>query len=418
MSLLVTKKAAPATPAANKSMVFVDTADNRVKQIDPTGVINVLTHDGLQDRNIITNGGFNIQQRQVPASTAIAAISTTTRGGQVADRWAVTTSTASNLNWQQVDSAAAPETGLLARYYGSMIKSSAVKKVLLSQFIINAEMAHLRGQKVRLSVKTNIKVGNAQTLKLGLLQLSSAGTVDVCPTFLSGAFSAVTGTDPAWGTNLAAIAPDPSPTGENGTIVGSYLEISALQTTWLRSSCVFTVPSNAKNLVVVLFTDTTGGSTDNISVAEFQLTQGPSIVEYVEPPQAETLLRCLRFFSKSFPYAIAPAASTTVANAGYGSAAPLLIAGSGALLACQIPITFPVRMWKVPAITYYTPITTGASIYRHTGTTPAVQGATATVTNTLTDIGVTVQCTAEATVNGAVGNWCSIHWSAEAEFIT
>ena len=43
-------------------------------------------------------------------------------------------------------------------------------------------------------------------------------------------------------------------------------------------------------------------------------------------------------------------------------------------------------MWKTPAITYYTPITTGALIYRHTGTTPAVQGATATVASTLTDI--------------------------------
>lgn len=418
MSILITKKAAPATPAVNKSMVYVDTADNKIKQIDPNGVINVLPQDGLRDRNIITNGGFMIQQRQVPGSTAIGGISTTTRAGQVADRWAVTTSTASNLAWAQIDTAAAPETGLNSRYYGSIIKSSAAKKVLLSQFIIASRMAHLRGNKVRVSIKINIKVGNAQTLKLGLLQLNASGTVDTCPAFLSGAFSAVTGTDPAWGTNLAAITPDASPTGENGTIVGSYLEIAAQQTTWVRSSCVFTVPSNCRNLVMVVYSNDVGGSTDNISFAEAQITQGVEIVDYVEPPMADTLMECQRFFSKSFPYAIAPAASVSIANGGYGSSGPMLIAGSGTALGTQIQIVFPVRMWKVPTITYYTPTTTGALIFRHTGTTPAAQGSTATVANTLTDIGCTVASTNEATANTAVGNWCSIHWAAEAEFIT
>lgn len=415
--LILTKTSTPNTPAANKSAIFVDTNTRRLSQIDDTGLVTAFNLGGQRDRNILVNGGFNIQQRVAPASTAIAGISTTTRAGQVADRWAITTSTASNLNWAQIDSAASVETGLLARYYGSIIKASAAKKVMISQFILNADMAHLRGQRVRLSVKTNIKVGNAQTLKLGLLQLTAAGTVDTSPTFLSGAWSASQGTDPAWGTNLAAIAPDAAPTPENCAVSGSYLAISAQQTTWLRSSGCFTVPTNAKNLVFVLFSDDVGGSTDNISVAEFQLTQGQEIVDYVEPPQAETLMKCQRFFAKSFPLAITPAASVSLANGGYGAMGLLAKAGSGTAQGSIINIAFPVRMWKVPAITYYTPTTTGALVYRHTGATPAVQGTTATLANSLTDIGAIVTATNEATANGVVGDLVSIHWSAEAEFI-
>lgn len=411
---LIKQSVTPNPPASGEVDYFMN-AQGRLCTIDEYGVVTVLAANG---DNLLINGGFNIQQRQVPASTAIAGISTTTRAGQVADRWAVTTSVASNLNWQQVDSGSAPETGLVSRYYGSIIKASAVKKVLLSQFILSSDMIHARGQKVRLSVKTNIKIGNAQTLRLGLLQLTAAGTIDVCPAFLASAFSAVSGTDPVFGTNLAAIAPDSSIVPENGTINGNWLDISALQTTWQRSSVVFTVPSNAKNLVPVLFSYDSGGTTDNISVAEFQLTIGPAIVDYVEPPRVETLMRCQRFYSKSFPIAIAPAASTTVANAGYGATGLLAKAGSAVANAAIIEIKFPMRMWKVPTVTYFTPITTGALIYRHTGATPAVQGATATLTSSLTDIGVIVTATSEATANGVAGDLCSIHWTADAEFLT
>lgn len=214
--IILTKTAAPSTPASNKSSLYVDTTTRRTSQIDDTGAVNVLNNDGLQDRNILTNGGFSIQQRMAVASTAIAGISTTTRAGQVSDCWAVTTSVASNLNWQQVDTSGAVETGLESRYYGSIICATAVKKVMLSQWILNAEMAHLRGKQVRISVKTSQKVGSeGQTLKLGLIQLTSAGTVDTSPAFLSGAWSASTGTDPAWGTNLSAVTPDSTVTPEN-----------------------------------------------------------------------------------------------------------------------------------------------------------------------------------------------------------
>jgi hypothetical protein len=248
------------------------------------------------------------------------------------------------------------------------------------------------------------------------LQLNASGTVDVCPAFLTGAWSTTTGVDPAWGTNLAVIPPDSTPVGENGTIGASWLSITSVATTWTRSSAVFSVPSTAKNLVVVLFSNATGGTTDNLSIAEFQLTQGPDVVDYKEAPLAETLTRCQRFFAKSFPLTTVPAASLTEAAAGTGSNGILGKSGSGTALGSQIQVNFPVTMWKTPTVTLFTPIGAGAVVYRVTGTTPAVQGATAQ--RGLTDRGLVVTATNEATTNGAVGDLVGVHWTAEAEFIT
>jgi hypothetical protein len=413
--LTVTKTTTPNTPAANKSIMFVDTADRRFKQIDDNGAISIFNNDGLQDRNILTNGGFQIQQRVATASAAIAGVTTSTRAGQVADRWAVTASVASNLNWAQIDTNGAQDTALQSRYYGSIISSTAGKKVMLSQFILGAEMAHLRGLKVRVSIKHNQKVGSGQTYRLGLLQLNASGTVDVCPAFLTGGWSTTTGVDPAWGTNLAVIAPDASPTGENCTVGASWATVTSQATTWVRSSAVFTVPTSAKNLCVVFFSDATGGTTDNISVAEFQLTQGPDVVDYVEPPQAETLIRCQRFFCKSFPLNVVPAASLSEATAGSGATGMIGKAGATAL-AANYSIQFPVQMWKVPTVTYFTPTASGAQCWRFSGAAAAAQTATASRSNSVTDRGVVVTATGDA--SGTVGDLVGVHYTADAEFIT
>lgn len=411
--ITLTKTSAPSTPASNKSTVYVDTTTKRIMQLDDNGVINTLNNNGLQNRNVITNGGFTIQQRMAAASTAIAGISTTTRGGQVADCWAVTSSVASNLNWQQVDTSGAVETGLESRYYGSIICASAVKKIMLSQWILNSEMAHLRGKQVRISLKSSQKVGSeGQTFKIGLIQLTSAGTVDTSPAFLSGAWSASTGTDPAWNTNLSPVTPDATVTPENGTINGNFVEFTTTLA-WKRTSGVWTVPNNCKNLVVVIFANASStGATDNFSFAEVQLTQGEEVVDYVEPPQAETLIRCQRRFCKSFPLGVTPATGVAVATGGNGEVGIIGKAGATAL-AAVIQIRFPVRMWKTPAITLYAPVGAGAVPYRINGTTPAAQ--TSAATTGLLDMGAVVTATGDAA--GTVGDMVGVHYSAEAEIV-
>ena len=409
MAFKATKQSAPSTPATNKAEIYFDTTTRRATQIDDLGVKSVLVNDGLKNRNIITNGGLYIQQRVATAATAIAGISTTTRGGVVSDCFSVSASTATNVAWAQIDSNASPETGLLARYYGSIVKSSAVKKVMISHYILFSDMAHLRGQQVRVSCKTNIKVGNAQTLKLGLIQLSSTGTVDAPPAFLSGAWSGVLGTDPAWNTNTAAITPDAGITPENGTISGAYLEISAQQTTWVRSSCVFTVPSNCKGLYVVLFSNETGGSTDNISVAEFQLTLGQEITDFVQPPLAEELIKCQRRYCKTFALTTVP-----VTNAGINTGECKAVAGKAGAVAnaCIFAWRFPVVMWKTPVtVTLYNPGAANALGRNLTGA--ADLGATA-LTAQLDSSVMAISTGVAAT---AVGDQCGIHITADAEIV-
>ena len=407
----MTKGDAPSTPASTKVEIFIDN-NNRTCSIDDKGVISVFNHNGLDERNILVNGGFGVQQKVAVASTAIAGISATTRGGVVADAWSVTSSVASNLNWQQVDTGSAPEIGLNSRYYGSIISATAGKKVMLSQWILNEDMRHLVGRKVRLSIKHNQKAGLAQNFKLGLLQLTSAGTIDTSPAFLSGAWSATTGVDPAWNTNIAAITPDASPTGENGTVSGNYLNIVTVANTWTRSSCVFTVPTNAKNLIMVFFADATGGVTDNVSIAEAQVTLGADLVDYLEPLFSENINRCLRRYCKSFPLTTVPAASIAVATAGNGVTGIIGKAGATAL-ACYIKIQFPVRMFKVPTVTLFTPVGAGAVPYRISGTTPAVQ-TTAAQTGVM-DYGLVVSATGD--VNGAIGDLVGVHYTASAEIV-
>lgn len=409
----MTKGSAPSTPAANKTEFFID-SNRRACTIDDNGVISVLNHNGLDECNIIVNGGFSVQQKVAVASTAIAGVSTTTRGGVVSDAWSVTTSVATNLNWAQTDTGSAPEVGLDSRYYGSMIAATAGKKVMVSQWILNEDMRHLLGKKVRVSIKHNQKVGSGQNFKLGLLQLTSAGTIDTSPAFLSGAWSTTTSVDPAWGTNLAAITPDASPTGENGTISGSYLTVVTVANTWTRSSCVFTVPTNAKNLVMVFYSDATGGSTDNVSVAEAQITLGVEIVDYIEPTFTDNLERCQRRFCKSTPLTVVCAASLSEATAGSGACG--MIGKAGALaLAANYPITFPIVMFKVPTVTFFTPVTTGAQCYRYSGAAAAAQTATAARASSTTTKGLVVTATGDAL--GTVGDLVGVHFTASSEIV-
>lgn len=400
-------KGAIPTPLANYLIPWADTADNKFKVVDPNGVNWILNNDGAHDVNILTNGGFTIQQRVATAATAIPGASATTRAGQVADRWAVTTGNVTTALWTQVDSAAAPEAGLVAKHYGRITQNTNAAKFILSQFLAHEDIAHLRGKKVRVSVKIKNFAGSNANYRLGLLQLTAAGTVDVCPQFISaiGANSV----EPTWGTNLAAITPDASPIGENGTISGVGLTIASTAA-WVRSSCVFTVPSDAKNLCVVLYRDTTGAASDSLGVTEFQLTEGPDIVEWVTLPRILEQTRCERYFCKSFQQATVPAQ-----NAGVVGVINGIVGKAGAVaLASKIPIRFPNRMWKSPVVTLYNPSAANNAMRRIDGTTPADQTATGQLH--LSDSGLLATATGDA--NGAVGDTIAVHYSADSEFVT
>ena len=112
------------------------------------------------------------------------------------------------------------------------------------------------------------------------------------------------------------------------------------------------------------------------------------------------------------------AASVAVATGGHGATGICGKTGSGTALGSQITIQFPQTMWKVPTVTLFTPITTGALVYRYNGVTPLVQGTTAVLASSTTDRGCVVTATNEATTNPAIGDLVGIHYTADSEFVT
>ena len=403
----VLKEAEGTAPAANYGVIYMDTADNKIKFKDDRGVVSILSSTNLRSANYIDNGGMMIQQKIAVASTAIAGITTTTRAGVVADRWAVTTSVASNLNWQQVDTSAAAEAGLSARYYGSIISTNAGKKVMLSQWLINRDIANLRGKKVRLTVNIKQKVGSAQTYKLGLLQLTAAGTIDVSPAFLTGAWSTTTGVDPAWGTNLSPITPQ-STGMRNGTISGNFLAITT-SAAWQKCSVVFTLPADFKNLVPVIFSDATGGTTDNISLSEISLTIGEDEQDWEEESFDQQLQKCQQFYNKTFAYGTVPVQN---AGAATGSCQNDIVIAGAVALACTIQWRFPVKMWRTPVtVTSYSPAAATVEVFNITG------AVAHTATTLIAQLDESVTYTSTGNAAGTVGQRGGLHITASAEIV-
>lgn len=404
---LIGTGSAPSTPSSGYVSVYADSADLRIRAVDANGVKSTLNNDGLKNLNVLTNGGFSVQQRVATAATAVPGASTTMRAGQVADRWAVTTGNTTTVLWTQVDTGAAVETGLKSKHYGKITQNTNAAKFIFSQFLANEDIAHLRGQKVRVSCKIKQFVGSNAVYRLGLLQLTAAGTIDVCPTFISAIGAA--SVEPTWGTNLVAISPDSTPTGENGTISGAALSITSTAA-WVRSSCVFTIPTDSKNLCVVLYRDTLGAASDACGVAEFQMTEGPDIVDWVALPREMVMFRCQRYFCKSFAQATVPAQNAGVVGAINGLAGK---AGATAL-GGKIHIQFPVTMWKAPTVAAFCPTEVSAQIDRIDGATPIAHTATAQLH--LSENGL--MFTSTGTTNTAVGDHIAVHYTADAEFVT
>lgn len=381
-------------------------ADRRVYAIDAFGNISVLSEMGLQDLNLLDNSGFLIQQRVAVAATAIPGLSLTTRAGQVADRWAVTTGNVTTTQWQQVDTGSVPEAGLTSKFYGKIIQITNAAKFILSQFKASEDIVHLRGSKVRVSVKIKRFVGADANYRLGLLQLTAAGTIDVCPAFISAIGGA--SIDPTWGTNLAMIPPDATPIGENGAISGNALTITSTSA-WVRSSAVFSVPTDCKNLCVVLYRDTIGAANDALGVSEFQLTQGSDIIDFVSLPREMSLFRCQRYFNKSFGQLIVPAQNLGVTT----GILKWSVGVAGAVAGNWGYFPFPVVMWKIPTIILFNPAAANAQARQLSAT---AGDCTTSSGAEITDRGFGVTCTPGATA--VIGSRLGVHYTAEAEFIT
>jgi len=393
------KSAQPSPPAAGEISIWTDSADaGRLKAIDgDTTRVTSLVGVGA-DRSLLGNGGFDLAQRQAPGT--LTTYSTASSRVYCADRWALTTGGV-NQQYQRVDTRSAPETGMTAAFYGK-IKAASAAKLCLSQMIEAMNCVALRGRIVVLQAKMKRTVAASMTVRMGLLQLNAAGTVDTGPASFIPALGS-TGVDPTLGTNLAYITPT-ALTGENGTITGNMLSC-VLGTTWVRYSVVFLLPSDFKNLYALFVTDAAAVVNDELNITEVGLTAGADPQDW--NPRDITLVveQCQRYFTKSFAIDTLPAQNVGLVNAVRGNAGV-----AGAVSTEHMEIPFPTRMRITPAtITLFNPSAANAFLRN-------VRAATdATVTSSSNAGDRSTNITATGLAAWAAGDPVAIHYTAEAE---
>jgi len=397
MSYLTLKEgAAPSTPASGDGTYYNSTV-GEPRFINDNGVDVNLTPN--RKYNWLQNSGFWFAQRQAPGT--LTTYSATAGRAISADRWGITNENAS-VQYQRTDTSGAPETGLVGRYYGTFTKITNTGKIVLSQVVEGSNTNVLRGSTVRVQIYA--KANTNTTWRLGLAQLTSAGTIDTIPATFVSAFGAA-GTDPTLGTNLSYIAPKSSVTPDNGTVNGNAIDI-AVTTAWQRFGVVFDVPSSAKNLVVLIWsngqiTNTTG----TLSVSQVSLTDGMAIQDWAPFDYSEELIRCQRYYCKSFNVDTAPAQNAGLAGAMRGH-----VSVAGATANQPIGVRFPVAMRVAPTTTtFYNPSNADAFVRNTTAGT----NATATAASTPAENGMDVFFTGLAawTVAQAV----AVHYSADAD---
>lgn len=396
--IILATETTPATPSAGNVTVFADTNDDgKVKSVTSSGQVYTLNMSGF-DKNLLINGGFDFWQRTTPGTGFTIGGSATVRA-YGPDRWAGLAS-AANVTVQRVDTQAAPETGLNARYYCRLIKTAATGKFAFAQVVEGHPSMAVRGRKVRVQFKMRRAVAAAMTVRLGLIQLNSAGTIDTMPATYISAFGA-SGTDPTLGASLAYITPDAG-TAINGTITGSALSC-ALSGSWANYSAVFTVPSNCKNLIASVWADaTTLAVNDECLIAEAGLFDGPDTLDWVPSPYQWELERCQRFYEKSFSVDTVPAANVLPGRL-------VINAGNTGALANTSGVRFRVEKRASPTMTFFNPNAAGAQVRDLivAGDTTATAAANATTT------GCDVTYTGNATT--AKGNSCAVQFTAESE---
>lgn len=412
MSWLTLNKASinPGAPAAGKRRIWLELLNlGRLKAIDgDTGLTEVLNADGWHDKNNVANGHFAIAQRQV----SITLTTYSSVGGRVygPDRWAISNENAS-VQFQSVYLNGAPEAGTSATAYGKFKKITAAGKMVISQAIDGVNMNQLRGRNVRLQVSMKRTIAAAMNVKIGLAQLTAAGVADTIPIgagLFVTAFNGI-GTDPTLGANLAYIVPTAATveqsSGGTPTIVTNGIQC-ALSAAWIRYSGVFAVPSNAKNLIILIWTDGQPAALDELNIGEVGLYDGVEVKDWVEWPLVYELMVAQRYYYKTFGFFTAPAAAAGLAGALHWMAGKVGALAQGATGHIRFP---QIMRSTTPTLTAFNPSAAGAQVRDVTAAADTTVQAFADTG----DGGTSISCTGAA--GTAVGNVLAVHITAEAE---
>lgn len=384
----------PSPPASGKIELYYDSEDNEVKYMNEFGEEIELTPIGLTDQNLIINGGFDFAQNQTPGT--LTTYSNLTGRTMVCDNWKLTNENAS-AQYQRIDADGNPETGLLARFYGKLKKITSAGKICISQVIGASDMAGTRGDVARIQVK--LKASTGMTVRLGLLQLNSSGTLDTMPATFISAFNG-NGTDPGFGTNLALLTPV---TADTGTINGNAVDC-VLTTGWQRFSALFNVPSNCKNLILIVYSNSQMAANDEINLAEAYLSQGASIKDWAPSPLTIEQIRAQAVYCKTFAFDSGPVQNFGLTGAIKYMSGRIAAVAEGAIGSWR----FPTTMRTTPTLTAFNPSAANAQV-RDVTSSGDCSSTSFLDTN---DSGTTISCTGN--VLTIVGNVLALHIVADA----
>lgn len=236
--------------------------------------------------NYLINSQFLLAQRMTTPGT----LTTIVDNNFGADRWKVTRENA-DVQYQRND--ATGEAELTSSYYARYKKITNAGKIMIGQIVESLNAIPLRGKNVIFQMK--MRASSAKTIKMAIVELQNAGTADTIPNFVT-AWN-VDGTNPTLGSNLAVI------TGA---------ESKSVTTSWQNFSVSVTVPSNSKNLIVMIWADADFAANDYIDIAEAGLYQGSSTVAWIERPWELEALLCYRYCVSLRVYAVNGTGQTIV----------------------------------------------------------------------------------------------------------
>lgn len=329
--------------------------------------------DNKKAINYLINGGFDFAQRQTPGT--YTTIATDTYGP---DRWRSSVENA-DLQYKREDGLS--ESGITSQYFGTYKKITSAGKLAIYQILEGANSVPLRGKTVTWQVQ--LKASSAKTIRMAVLELQAAGTLDSIPSTLISAWGA-DGTDPTFGSNLAII------TGA---------EDKSITTNMQQFSVTVDVPSDSKNLICAIWSDSDFAVDDTISMSEAGFYVSDVVQEWVPISVGDEFLRASRYYNKSYNL------DTPPGTAAWPGMLDKRFMVTGTVVFTSDFVFFPTIMRSAPTIKIYSPDSGSIDKFSHNGTDKTPYITSGSKMFNIYHAGLTI----------TVGEYWRFHYTAEKE---
>lgn len=333
----------------------------------------LLASNQFLTRQLLINGNFDIWQRNTTFTTPNDDV-------YGPDRWVLLVD--GNGAWTFARDTDVP-TGGDHTYSLKASNVTANKQCAIVQLIENIDATKFQGKTVSLTFKA--KTNSTEISNLRATILSWTGTANSPTSDVIGTWAG-NGTDPTFAASYTKeIA------GANKTLTSSWQEFTV-------DGIVLDTAAITNLAVVIWVDDTTITSGDDFYITGIQLNEGATAVDFKPKSFAEELRACLRYYQKSFNYAVAPAQAV-------GSNLGALFLYSHHTTEGRTAM-FKVPMRTAPTVTTYSPTSANNQWYD---------------TSNGQDRGVSVSNQSESgfeatsTTFSAGAYLCYLHWAADAE---